>query len=149
MLTRGLSKKPSIIYKFAVSNNSKQSNELAVSSCLPQLEGGGSRSETEGVPRHRSGIQSIYNSEGIYLIIIPCTFNLYKDFCTLEASCKLRTLQFLLSPAKFAQRTLKKLRFFSGGRHPRIIVQIATIAIPAVACGRELPQSASLTAPSN
>ena len=30
-----------------------------------------------------------------------------------------------------------------GGRHPRIIVQIAIIAIPAVACGRETPSVTS------
>ena len=50
-----------------------------------------------------------------------------------------------------------------GGKHSRIIVQIAIIAIPAVACevrtanfketsflcGRELPQSPAVTAPSN
>ena len=34
------------------------------------MEGGGSRSETEGVPSHRSAIQSINNSEGIYLILL-------------------------------------------------------------------------------
>ena len=51
-----LTQKPSNI-KFAVSNNNKQSKKSAVSSCLPQMEGGGSRSETEGVSSHRSAIQ--------------------------------------------------------------------------------------------
>ena len=33
--------------------------------------------------------------------------------------------------------------------YPRSIVRIAAVAIPAVACGRELPQSPAVTAPSN
>ena len=60
----------------------------------------------------------------------------YGDLCTLEALCKLQPLQFLLSPAKFAQRTLKKLRFFSGGRHP----QSPAVTAPS---GREPLESAN------
>ena len=48
--------------------------EFAVSSCLPQSEGGGSRSETEGVLHRRSGIQSILK----FRRNLPCSFYLHK-----------------------------------------------------------------------
>ena len=80
-----ISANPKVIKKaeyyiyFAVSNNSKSSKEFAVSSCLPQLEGGGSRSETEGVPHRRSGIQSILK----FRRNLPYSFNIYKDLYVL------------------------------------------------------------------
>ena len=45
--------------------------------------------------------------------------------------------------------SLKNFYLFKiGAVRPQGIVRIGIMVIPAVACGRELPQSASLTAPS-